>query len=67
MKKASTEHSDREGRYLPSEARSTSRGLLNFFKRIKFLFTLHERRGAWCGEIHQPRGLDEAEKQFFWV
>ena len=25
-----------------------------FLNRVKFLFTFQERRGAWCGEIHQP-------------
>ena len=31
----------------------------------KVLFALQERRGAWCGEIHQPWGLGALN--FYWI
>ena len=33
--------------------------------RIKFSFTLQERRGAWCGKIHQHLGVGGLH--FHWI
>ena len=34
-------------------------------QRIKFVFALQERRGAWCGELHQPQEVGALSS--YWI